>query len=65
MTDPQQRIVFCNDRYLEIYGLARSDVPRTMTGPELLSCGSNAASSTSALKSSTKSPAPRKASLPN
>jgi diguanylate cyclase (GGDEF)-like protein/PAS domain S-box-containing protein len=36
MTDPQQRIVFCNDRYLEIYGLARSDVPRTMTGPELL-----------------------------
>jgi len=27
MTDPQQRIVFCNDRYLEIYGLARSDVP--------------------------------------
>jgi diguanylate cyclase (GGDEF)-like protein/PAS domain S-box-containing protein len=36
MTDPQQRIVFCNDRYLEIYRLARSDVPRTMTGPELL-----------------------------
>jgi diguanylate cyclase (GGDEF)-like protein/PAS domain S-box-containing protein len=36
MTDPQQRIVFCNDRYLEIYGLARSDVPRSMTGPELL-----------------------------
>ena len=24
MTDPQQRIVFCNDRYLEIYGLARA-----------------------------------------
>jgi diguanylate cyclase (GGDEF)-like protein/PAS domain S-box-containing protein len=36
MTDPQQRIVFCNDRYLEIYGLARSDIPRNMTGPELL-----------------------------
>ena len=36
MTDPQKRIVFCNDRYLEIYGLARSDVPRNMTGPELL-----------------------------
>jgi diguanylate cyclase (GGDEF)-like protein/PAS domain S-box-containing protein len=36
MTDPQQRIVFCNNRYLEIYGLARSDVPRSMTGPELL-----------------------------
>jgi diguanylate cyclase (GGDEF)-like protein/PAS domain S-box-containing protein len=36
MTDQQKRIVFCNDRYLEIYGLARSDVPRNMTGPELL-----------------------------
>ena len=36
MTDPQRRIVFCNDRYLEIYGLARSDIPRNMTGPELL-----------------------------
>src|ERR1700730_3810233 len=36
MTDPQRRIVFCNDRYLEIYGLARSDLSRNMTGPELL-----------------------------
>src|SRR6202049_1943242 len=36
MTDPQKRIVFCNDRYLEIYGLARSDISRNMTGPELL-----------------------------
>src|SRR5271166_3664916 len=36
MTNPQQRIVFCNDRYLEIYGLARSDIPKSMTGPELL-----------------------------
>jgi diguanylate cyclase (GGDEF)-like protein/PAS domain S-box-containing protein len=36
MTDPRRRIVFCNDRYLEIYGLARSDIPRGMTGPELL-----------------------------
>jgi diguanylate cyclase (GGDEF)-like protein/PAS domain S-box-containing protein len=36
MTDHQKRIMFCNDRYLEIYGLARSDVPRNMTGPELL-----------------------------
>src|ERR1700704_5171508 len=25
MTDQHQRIVFCNDRYLEIYGLAPSD----------------------------------------
>ena len=36
MTDPQKRIVFCNDRYLEIYGLTRSDLHRNMTGPELL-----------------------------
>jgi diguanylate cyclase (GGDEF)-like protein/PAS domain S-box-containing protein len=36
MTDHQKRIVFCNDRYLDIYGLARSDVSRNMTGPELL-----------------------------
>jgi diguanylate cyclase (GGDEF)-like protein/PAS domain S-box-containing protein len=36
MTDPQKRIVFCNERYLEIYGLTRSDIPRNMTGPELL-----------------------------
>src|SRR6202158_5044750 len=36
MTDPQKRIVFCNDRYLKIYGLARSDISRNMTGPELL-----------------------------
>src|SRR6266571_1699671 len=36
MTDARKRIVFCNDRYLEIYGLARSDISRNMTAPELL-----------------------------
>jgi PAS domain S-box-containing protein len=36
MTDPQKRIVFCNDRYLEIYGITRSDIRKDMTGPELL-----------------------------
>jgi len=36
MTDARKRIVFCNDRYLEIYGLARSDIRRGMTGPELV-----------------------------
>ncbi len=36
MTDAQKRIVFCNNRYLEIYGLARSDIRKDMTGPELL-----------------------------
>jgi diguanylate cyclase (GGDEF)-like protein/PAS domain S-box-containing protein len=36
MTDPERRIVFCNDRYLDIYGLARSDITPNMTGPDLL-----------------------------
>src|SRR5664279_547120 len=36
MTDAQKRIVFCNDRYLEIYGLTRSDIAGNMTGPQLL-----------------------------
>jgi diguanylate cyclase (GGDEF)-like protein/PAS domain S-box-containing protein len=36
MTDWHKRIVFCNDRYFEIYGLMRSDVPGDMTGPQLL-----------------------------
>ncbi|MGA2289575.1 putative bifunctional diguanylate cyclase/phosphodiesterase [Bradyrhizobium sp.] len=36
MTDAQDRVVFCNDRYLEIYGMARSDLRKDITGPELL-----------------------------
>jgi diguanylate cyclase (GGDEF)-like protein/PAS domain S-box-containing protein len=36
MTDPNKRIVFCNERYLEIYGLTRADVPKGMTGRQLL-----------------------------
>src|SRR5216683_667027 len=36
MTDPQRRVVFCNDRYLAIYGLVRADIPKNMTAPELL-----------------------------
>src|ERR1700753_2218167 len=36
MTDSRMRIVYCNDRYLEIYGLVRADIPPHMTGPELL-----------------------------
>jgi diguanylate cyclase (GGDEF)-like protein/PAS domain S-box-containing protein len=36
MIDPQLRVIFCNDRYLEIYGLTRADIRRNMTGPELL-----------------------------
>src|SRR3974390_1040195 len=30
MTDPRTRVVFCNDRYLEIYGLSRADFPPNM-----------------------------------
>src|SRR5712672_88002 len=36
MADARGRIIFCNDRYLGIYGLSRADVPRDMSGPELL-----------------------------
>ena len=36
MTDAQRRVIFCNDRYLEIYGLSRSDVWTGMNGLELL-----------------------------
>ena len=36
MTDPRGRVIFCNDQYLEIYGLSRADVPRDLTGPQLL-----------------------------
>src|SRR5579863_6013011 len=36
ITNAQQRIVFLNDRYLEIYGLSRSDITPTMTGKQLL-----------------------------
>src|SRR5436305_9039073 len=36
MTDAQKRVVFCNNRYLEIYGLARSDIRKDMTGSDLL-----------------------------
>ncbi|MEW6147683.1 MAG: PAS domain-containing protein, partial [Pseudomonadota bacterium] len=36
MTDAQRRIIFCNDRYLEIYGLTRSDIRPNMNGHDLL-----------------------------
>jgi diguanylate cyclase (GGDEF)-like protein/PAS domain S-box-containing protein len=36
MTDPKARIIYCNDRYLEIYGLQRSELAPGMTGPDLL-----------------------------
>lgn len=36
MTDALRRIIFCNDRYLEIYGLTRSDLWTGMTGSDIL-----------------------------
>lgn len=36
MTDAQRRIIFCNDRYLEIYGLTRADLWTGMTGHDIL-----------------------------
>lgn len=36
MTDAQRRIIFCNDRYLEIYGLSRSDLWADMNGYDIL-----------------------------
>lgn len=36
MTDAQRRVIFCNDRYLEIYGLTRSDLRRDMTDHDIL-----------------------------
>ncbi|NVN88093.1 MAG: EAL domain-containing protein [Rhodopseudomonas sp.] len=36
IVDARNKVAFCNDRFLEIYGLTRSDVPRGMTGLELL-----------------------------
>ena len=36
MVDARKRVVFCNDRYLEIYGLPRSQIHAKMTGRELI-----------------------------
>src|SRR3954462_13811713 len=36
MTDAQRRVIFCNDRYLDIYGLARSELWAGMTGYDIL-----------------------------
>src|SRR4051812_33934078 len=36
MTDAQRRIIFCNDRYLDIYGLTRSDLWAGMDGYDIL-----------------------------
>ena len=36
MTDAQRRVVFFNDRFLEIYGLTRTDISKDMTGRDLI-----------------------------
>jgi diguanylate cyclase (GGDEF)-like protein/PAS domain S-box-containing protein len=35
MLDAEKRVVFCNDRYLEMYGLTRADIKRGITGQGL------------------------------
>ncbi len=35
MVNAQQRVTYCNNRYLELYGLTRADIHRDMTGREL------------------------------
>src|SRR5437016_5251622 len=35
MTNAQNRVVFCNDRFLEMYGLSRAEISNSMTGREL------------------------------
>ncbi len=36
IVDPDRRIVFCNDRYLELYGLTRAEIAGLKFGPELI-----------------------------
>src|SRR3982751_4783695 len=36
ITDRRNRVVFCNDRFLDIYGLSRADVTSRMTGRDLI-----------------------------
>src|SRR5665647_283202 len=36
MTDAQNRVVFCNDRFFEIYGLSRAEISKDMTGRDLI-----------------------------
>ncbi|MGH6741710.1 MAG: PAS-domain containing protein, partial [Bradyrhizobium sp.] len=36
MTDGKNRVVYCNDRYLQIYGMQRADLPAGITGAQLL-----------------------------
>src|SRR5215204_7771648 len=35
ITNAQNRVVFCNDRFLEMYGLGRAEISSAMTGREL------------------------------
>jgi hypothetical protein len=55
----------CNDRYLEIYGLSRSDITPNMTGRGLLELRRSTACSTSASTSSMPRPATPRALSPS
>ena len=36
MTDAQKRVVYCNDRFFEIYGLSRADLTSNMTSRDMI-----------------------------
>ena len=36
ITNAQGRVVFCNDRFLEMYGFSRADISSDMTGNDLV-----------------------------
>ncbi len=36
MTDAKNRVVFCNDRFFEMYGLSRAEISKDMTGRDLI-----------------------------
>ena len=43
MTDAQDRIVFCNDRFLEIYGFSRADIRAARPAGNCSNCGARGA----------------------
>ena len=66
MTDAQNRVVFCNDRYLEIYGLTRADITKDMTGRDLVELRRQRGRARRPVsRTSSDRPASRKALSPN
>jgi len=60
MTDAQKRVVFCNDRYLEILRAVALGYSPHMTGPDCWRCAASAACWISTPTISIAAPAPRR-----